>query len=111
MIELTEQVLNEMVEAIVAEVAPEKIILFGSRARGRAGPGSDVDLVVIEKESFGPHRSRSQELDRINRVLEPFRGAKDVLVFSEDELEKWKHAINHVLADVVREGRPLYERS
>jgi uncharacterized protein len=107
MIEVTDQVLDAMVKAIVDEVAPERIILFGSRARGQAQPDSDVDLVVIEKENFGPDHSRSRETARIRQALRPFRVAKDVLVFSEDELEKWRHAINHILFDAVHEGRPL----
>jgi uncharacterized protein len=111
MIEVTDQVLREMVQAIVDEVAPERVILFGSRARGQAQPDSDVDLVVIEKEQFGPDRSRREEIDRIYRALARFLVPNDVLVFSQDELDIWKHAINHVLADVVREGKPLYERS
>ena len=111
MIEVTDQVLRDMVKAIVEEVAPERIILFGSRARGQAPPDSDVDLVIIEKEPFGPLRSRRQEIARIRRALHPFRIPKDILVFSQDELDKWRHAINHVLYDAVHEGKHLYERS
>jgi uncharacterized protein len=111
MIEVTDEVLRAMVQAIVDEVAPERIILFGSRARGQAQPDSDVDLVVIEKENFGPDRNRSLEIDRINRALRSFRVPSDVLVFSEAELDKWRHAVNHVLYDAIHEGRPLYERS
>lgn len=48
-----EHVLQEMVNVIIAEVDPEQIILFGSRARGEARPDSDVDLLVIEREPFG----------------------------------------------------------
>jgi len=44
-----EILLHQMVEAIVREVAPETIILYGSRARGDAQPDSDVDLLVVER--------------------------------------------------------------
>lgn len=110
MIEVTDKVLQEMAQAIVREVAPERIILFGSRVSGTAGPDSDVDLVIIESERFGPERSRRRELARIRRALSSFRVPKDLLLFSREEMEKWKNSLNHVLADALREGKPLYER-
>lgn len=45
--------LDEIVRRIVEAVAPEKIILFGSAARGDTGPHSDVDLLVIEAARAG----------------------------------------------------------
>ena len=45
---VTDALLDQMVQAIVAEVDPEQVILFGSRARGDAREDSDVDLVVVE---------------------------------------------------------------
>ena len=50
---VTDALLDQMVQAIVAEVDPEQVILFGSRARGDAREDSDVDLVVVEAEPFG----------------------------------------------------------
>ena len=58
MVPVTDNLLNQMVQAIVAEVDPEQVILFGSRARGDAREDSDVDLVVVEAEPFGKTRSR-----------------------------------------------------
>ena len=52
MITVTNEILERMVEAIVREVDPEEIWLFGSRARGQAREHSDVDLLVIEREPF-----------------------------------------------------------
>ena len=54
MTEVDETLLGRMVTAIVDAADPEQVILFGSRARGDARPGSDVDLVVVEAEPFGP---------------------------------------------------------
>ena len=54
MVPVTDALLDQMVQAIVAEVDPEQVILFGSRARGDAREDSDVDLVVVEAEPFGP---------------------------------------------------------
>jgi hypothetical protein len=49
---IDEPLLQDIVDAIVQEVDPETIILFGSRARGDALPDSDVDLLIVEKEPF-----------------------------------------------------------
>ncbi|MDE2978711.1 MAG: nucleotidyltransferase domain-containing protein [Acidobacteriota bacterium] len=99
-----------MVRAIVAEVDPEKVILFGSRGRGDAGADSDVDLLVIEAEPFGPERSKHREMLRLGRAVRDFRVPTDILVFSNEEVEYWHDSLNHVLARALREGRVLYER-
>ena len=105
------QLIQGMIDAIVQEVGPERIYLFGSRARGTQTLDSDVDLLVVEDERFGHGRDRWSELRRIRRVLKPFRIPKDILVYSRDEFEKWETSINHVVAHAVSEGRLLYERS
>ncbi len=102
--------LERMVQAIVDEVEPERVILFGSRARGDARPDSDVDLVIVEAEPFGPGRDRRAEAVRLYRALVDFRVSKDILVYSRDEVAYWRDSLNHVLARALREGRLLYER-
>jgi len=52
------ELLRRMVDIIVRDADPEAIIMFGSRTRGDARPDSDVDLLVIEREPFGPGRRR-----------------------------------------------------
>ncbi len=99
-----------MVDAIVQEVDPERIYLFGSRARGTNSDESDVDLLIVEREQFGHQRDRWSELRRIRRVLRPFRVSKDILVYGRDEFEKWQNSVNHIIARAAREGRLLYER-
>lgn len=106
-----EHVLQEMVNVIIAEVDPEQIILFGSRARGEARPDSDVDLLIIEREPFGKKRSRRKEAVRLWRALAHFRIPKDILVYSHEEVEKWKGSINHAVARALREGRVLFGRA
>ena len=110
MIPVTDALLDRMVRAIVAEVDPEQVILFGSRARGDAREDSDVDLIVVEAEPFGPERSRHREMVRLYHALASFRVGIDVLVYSQDDVEYWRDSLNHVLARALREGRTLYER-
>jgi predicted nucleotidyltransferase len=110
-VSLSEQLIEAMVQAIVQEVGPRRIYLFGSRARGSQTADSDVDLLIVEDREFGPNRNRWSELKRIRKVLRPFRIPKDILVYSRDEFEKWADSGNHVVAHAAREGRLLYERS
>ena len=110
MLQVTEELLKEMTDIIVREVDPRKVILFGSHARGEAGPDSDLDFLVVEDGPFGAERSRRAEMVRLWRILEEYRIAMDFLVFTPEEVEKWKTARNHVVAHAVREGKVLYER-
>jgi uncharacterized protein len=105
------ETLQAITRAIVSAVNPEQVLLFGSRARGDARYGSDLDLLIIEREPFGPQRSRSQEIRRIRRLLSEFRLPKDILVYSLDEVARWQNSVNHILAKCLREGKVLYARS
>ena len=111
MVRVTEQILQRMVDAIVRAVQPEKVILFGSRARADGQAGSDVDLLIVEREPFSAGRSRRRELRRVRRALAAFRVPKDLLVYSADEVVRWQGSASHVIAGALREGRTLYERS
>jgi uncharacterized protein len=106
-----EDLLQKMVQTIVREVAPEAIILFGSRARGDARADSDVDLLVVETEPFSPQRSRRKEAARLYMALRNVAVSKDILLYSREEFEHWKNSLNHVVGRAHREGRVLHGRS
>lgn len=105
----TPNLLEEMTRAVVAAVHPEQVLVFGSHARGDATADSDVDLLVVEKEPFDLGRSRRHELRQIRRALSRFPVPKDVLVYSRDEVERWKTSQNHIIRKAFREGKVLYE--
>lgn len=105
-----EELIREMTAVVVREVSPEAVILFGSRAMSSARPDSDVDLMVIESTPFGPGRDRRREMARIWRALAGFAVAKDILVYSRDEVERWRYSRNHIVGRALREGRVLYGR-
>jgi uncharacterized protein len=53
---VTEELLQEVVQRILSVGSPEKIVLFGSRARGQARPDSDLDLLIIEESDLPRYR-------------------------------------------------------
>jgi predicted nucleotidyltransferase len=95
---------------MVREVAPERIILFGSRARDEAGPESDIDLLVVDSRAFGPDHSRWSELSKLWDLAARLRMPVDILLYSRDEVERWRDSRNHVIGRALREGRFLYDR-
>ena len=105
MVKVSNQLINDMKDAIVREIHPEKIILFGSWATGQANEQSDVDFLVIEQQPFGTNRCRRNEAARIWRCLSSFRVPKDILVYARDELDQSPLAVRQAL----KEGKVLYE--
>ena len=109
MLQLTDELLREMTDAIVREIKPRQIILFGSHARGDARPDSDLDFLVVEDGPFNAGRSRRAAMTRLSELLFDYFIPMDFLVFTPEEIEKWKDAKNHVIAHALKEGRVLYE--
>jgi UTP:GlnB (protein PII) uridylyltransferase len=109
MVSVSDELIDEMARRIVREVDPQRIILFGSWARGQANEQSDVDFLVVEREPFGQNRSRRREAARIWRCLSGFRVPADILVYSVSEVTQWKDSSHHVIAKALREGKVLYE--
>jgi len=92
------------IKRIATAYHPRRIILFGSQARGNADPASDVDLLVV----FDDERDERQRRVGIRRLLADAPFAKDVLVASEDELERPMPGT--AFASAVKEGIVVYER-
>ena len=103
-------ILKQATDLIVRELDPKRIILFGSQARGNTNADSDVDFLVVDSKSFGPGRSRRKEFAKLAKALMPLPISKDILLYSDDEVNFWKNAPNHIIARALKEGKVLYER-
>jgi len=99
--------LEEIVRRIRAITTPEQIVLFGSCARGEAGPDSDLDLLVIVD---GITHSR-QESTRIRRALRGLLVPIDVIVATPEQIKRYRESIGLIYGPALREGEVLYERS
>lgn len=109
MVNIPDDVIERMTRRIVREVHPQRILLFGSWARGEASEHSDVDFLVVEREPFGENRSRRKEAVRIWLCLSEFRVPTAILVYSTSEVAQWKDSDQHVIGMALREGKVLYE--
>lgn len=101
-----ESVLQEMVRRLVEAIDPDRIILFGSRARGDARPDSDVDLLVIKDSSEPPHKRSISAYRALSGLSTP----TDVIWRTAEEVEEWAGVRNYVTTRAMREGRVLYEK-
>jgi len=109
MLQVTDELIKEMTDIIVREVSPRKIILFGSHARGNARPDSDLDFLVVEDGPFNARRSRRAEMTRMWKILFDYPIPMDFLIFTPEEIEKWKTSQNHVIAQAMKDEKVLYE--
>jgi uncharacterized protein len=97
------EVIDEGARRIAAAAPGARVILFGSHARGEAGPDSDVDLLVIVPRVEDHHG----EVVRLQRLLAPLRLPADVIVVSEAHVEEWGDLPSTMLHEALREGRVL----
>jgi predicted nucleotidyltransferase len=104
MVQRRQEALDEIIRRIVKVAQPEKIILFGSTARGEMGPNSDVDLLVVKS---GAHRRRLAQA--IYMSLLGIRQAVDVIVVTPEDIERYRNSIGLVIEPALQEGKVVYK--
>ena len=102
--EMTQTQTEQLVARIVAASHPQRIILFGSAARGEAGRHSDVDVLVVAPE--GAHRRKTAQA--IYRGLLGLGVPVDVVVATPSDLEDYRESPGLVYREALREGKELY---
>ena len=101
---LDPRILDDIVRRVVEVVRPERIVLFGSAARGEMGPHSDVDLLVV-KESADAHELTA----RIYGNLRGVEAAVDVILVSPQDVDRYRHSHALVIKPALQEGRVVYD--
>jgi predicted nucleotidyltransferase len=99
--------LNRVVEILIKEAAPEKIIIFGSHARNEANPQSDIDFLVVTQNSS---ENRFQMAIRLRRCLSPLRIPVDIIVHDCKTVMEWENVPGNLLYTITHEGKVIYER-
>ncbi len=98
---------DAVVEALVEEMAPQKLILFGSGASGEMSAESDLDLLVVMDEVTDQHSEMVRAYDAL-RGLED-RPPVDILVYSRADVDEWGDVVGHIINEALIEGRVLYD--
>ena len=105
--QIDEQLIQEITQTLVERFHPRRIVLFGSHARGDAGPDSDLDLMV-EMESEDPPFTRAVGVSQAF----PWRDwPLDVFVYTPHEVQQQRDVMGDLIYTIEREGKTLYASS
>ena len=94
-----------LTELLIDAAKPNRIIMFGSQARGEAGEDSDLDIMVVEEAVS----DRVAEMVRLNRLLRSLDVSVDLLVVSSEKFNYWRDTPGNVYFEAATEGEVLYE--
>jgi predicted nucleotidyltransferase len=98
--------LASIVEQLVQSFAPERVILFGSCARGEIHDASDIDLLVVQQTDLSPTERIREVYRRLRRTL-----PLDVVVYTPQEVAALSGLGDPLLREAIAEGRVVYERA
>jgi predicted nucleotidyltransferase len=99
-----EDLLQTIATKIAEAIRPQKIILFGSWARGERGPHSDVDLLIIQESKL----PRPQRYAQVRRLFWGMGLPMDILVYTPEEFARYQSVPGSFTHTIAREGRVLY---
>ncbi len=102
---IKKEILREILRRIVDCAKPEKIILFGSTARGDRGPDSDLDLLVIKSGTYNPRSVAADLYMKLYGVGQPV----DLIVVTPEQVQEYGDSPYLVLYPALHEGKVLYD--
>jgi predicted nucleotidyltransferase len=98
---------RSLLDALIGFFNPRKIILFGSAARGEAGPDSDLDLVVLVDDDCPAEKLSWRALHEARR---DYHRPVDIIAYRESRFHERAHIIGSLANIVSTEGVVVYER-
>jgi predicted nucleotidyltransferase len=102
---VTASLIDTIIQRLLAVSHPDRIILFGSAARGQMTPDSDIDLLVLEKAPAQPRRHSVRLRDALRGLGYPF----DVMVMATERFEETKGVIGGLAYPANKYGRVIYD--
>ena len=103
---INENKIKQIARKMAIAANAERVILFGSYARGEATEQSDVDLLLIADSDL-PRFKRSREL---YKLFKPHPFSMDIVVYTPQEIENGKKTKFSFVATVLKEGKTIYVR-
>lgn len=104
MSQVSQEVLEKIIQRIVEVAQPDRIILFGSAARKEMGPHGDVDLLVVKSGEF----DQSRLMGDIYMNLHGVGQAVDVILVTPEQVECYRNTHCLIIAPALREGKEIY---
>ncbi|MFN4254522.1 MAG: nucleotidyltransferase domain-containing protein [Saprospiraceae bacterium] len=101
--------LNEIVRILATECRPDKIILFGSYARGNAREDSDLDLAIVKKSDLPQHKRSAEFRKALRAEGRRWFFGMDILVYTPEEFEAGKRQPHSFVGEILSTGKVLYE--
>ena len=98
--------IEEFGRQIGRQFGAERVILFGSYARGTVTEDSDVDLLVVADTNLPPR----QRYSAVRRLVANVPASFDIIVKTPEEYARWRSVVNHIVYFADKYGRVLYER-
>lgn len=103
---ISKNIIDAATQRLVEGFDPERIILFGSQARGTADDRSDIDLLVITRLT----RRRRVLMLEMDRALRGLGLARDIVILTPEEFERDRQIPGTIARPAAQEGMTLYER-
>ncbi len=103
---ITPNKIKAAIQKIISIEQPCKVILFGSTVQGKPDIHSDIDIMVVVKDE---HVNPRKESIRIRRALQGINMAMDIIVVSENFLQKVADQPGLIYREVLRSGKVVYE--
>jgi predicted nucleotidyltransferase len=99
--------IEKIVNRIVEVARPEKVILFGSAARGTSGPNSDLDFLIVKAGRYNARKVAGTIYLRMRGIAK----AMDLVIVTPKQMAEYRNSPFSVLYPAVREGRVVYEKA
>ena len=106
---ITKEQIQEVTKVIVDTVHPQKVYMFGSYAKGTATEDSDLDLLVVVKDSVLPKRKRTIPIYMSFFKMKATVNT-DILVRTEAELREWENVPQAFMTSILPTAKLIYER-
>ena len=104
---ISQEKISEIVNKIAENYDPDKIILFGSYAKGTANTDSDLDFIIVKKTDT-PKQKRGRE---VRKYLLGAMIPIDLKIYTPDEFEKEKNSVYSFLNSAIKNSKLIYERT